>query len=284
MKSQLTILAGLVALTACAPATTTTTASVPSGTTLNYAAPAAPLALEYAFADSSSFSIQGGAIGDIRATTRSTGIASATYAAAGSDVEMRVRITDLAGSFTNSAMGGTTNATEADVTGEAIVTVSPRGVATVGQLPTTTRAAGQIGMGAAFFRRFVIRLPAGAIQRGASWTDTIATSEDAGGMKSSVEDVVTSTWARDTTVAGRTLHVITHSIHRKLNIAGSSEGVQIAQKLTGTAVGQTLWDAQRNIVVERAETTNLSGTFDLPAMGLTGLPLTAQGAGRITLR
>jgi hypothetical protein len=284
MKSQLTFIAGLVALTACAPATTTTTAPIPAGTALAYVAPAAPLSLEYVFADSSSFNIQGGAIGDIKATTRSSGTASATYAANGSDLELRVRITDLAGSFTNSAMGGTTNATEADVTGEAVLTVGPRGTMTVGQLPVSSRAASQIGMGAAFFRRFVIRLPAGQIQRGSSWTDTIATSEDATGMKSSVEDVVTSTWARDTTIAGRTLNVITHAIQRKLDISGSSEGVQIVQKLTGTAVGHSLWDSQRNIVVERFETTNLSGTFDLPAMGLTGLPLTAQGAGRITLR
>jgi hypothetical protein len=103
-------------------------------------------------------------------------------------------------------------------------------------------------------------------------------------MKSSVQDVVTSTWARDTTVAGRTLNVITHSTLRRLDVAGTSEGVEIAQKLSGTSTGYTLWDAQRNVVVERYETTSLSGTFDLPAMGLKGLPVTAQGSGRLTLR
>lgn len=284
MKSPLSFLAGIAALAACAPATTTTTTPAPVGTTLAYVAPAAPVTMEYGFADSSSFNIQGGAIGDIRATTRSTGTASATYAAKGSDVELRIRITDLAGSFTNSAMGGTNSATEADVTGEAVITVLPRGALTIQQLPTASRAAGQMGMGAAFFRRFVTRLPTVRSQHGTVWTDTITASEDASGMKSSVQDIVTSTWARDTTIAGRTLNVFTHSVQRRLEVAGTSEGVQIVQKLTGTATGHTLWDAQRSLVVERSETTSLSGTFDLPAMGLTGLPVTAQGTGRITLR
>jgi hypothetical protein len=284
MIKQLLALASAVALSACAAATSsTTTTPVAAGTSLTYAA-TAPVTATYAFADTSSFNIQGGAIGDIRATTRSAGTVNATYAPKAPDVEVRMTITDLSGAFTNSAMGGTTNVTEADVPGEAVLTVGPRGTLTVVQTPTASRAAQQVGMSAAFFRRFIIRLPAGRVQRGAVWTDTIANSEDAAGMKSSVSDIVTSTWARDTTIAGRTLNVITHSTQRRLEVAGSSEGVQIVQKLSGTATGYTLWDAQRNLVVERSETTSLSGTFDLPAMGLTGLPVTAQGTGRLSLR
>jgi hypothetical protein len=157
-------------------------------------------------------------------------------------------------------------------------------VLNIDQLPTVSRAAQQVGMGAGFFRRFVVRLPSGPVQRGSSWTDTISATEESAGVRSKVTDVVTATWARDTTVAGRLLHVINHSAQRTLDVAGASEGVEIAQKLTGTATGYTLWDAQRNLLVERFEATELSGTFDLPAMGLTGLPVTAQGAGRITLR
>jgi hypothetical protein len=283
MKTTIAWAAAAAVFSACAPAATTTTPAAPAGTAFAYSV-AAPITATYEFNDSSSFNIQGGGIGDIRATTRSTGTVSATYAASGSNVELRIRVTDLAGSFTNSAMGGTTNATEADVTGEAILAVGPRGTLTINQLPTASRAAGQMGMGAAFFRRFVLRLPATPIQPGANWTDTITASEDAGGMKSSVTDIVTFTWARDTTVTGRTLNLITYATHRKLDVSGNSEGVQIAQNLTGTATGHALWDPQRNLIVERSESTRLSGTFDLPAMGLTGLPVTAQGIGRITLR
>lgn len=284
MIRNLLAVSTIAVLTACATASAPGGATTgPSGMTLAYAA-AAPVSGTYEFSDSSAFTIQGGAIGDIRATTRGAGTVNATYTQKGTDVEVRLQVTDFAGSFTNSAMGGTTNATEADVPGEAVLTLTPRGEVTINSLPTATRAAQQIGMSSAFFRRFAIRLPGGRVQRGSSWTDTLRTSEDASGVKSTVHDVVTSTWARDTTVAGRTLNVITHSTQRQLDVAGSSEGVEIRQKLSGTSTGHSLWDPQRNVVVERFETTSLSGTFDLPAMGLTGLPVTANGAGRLTLR
>ena len=255
----------------------------PAGVRLAYAA-TAPTTVSYQFSDSSGFNIQGGAIGDIRVAAHANGTAEATYAPKGTDVEVRLRVTDLEGSFTNSAMGGSTSVTEADVQGEAIISISPRGVMTIGQLPTASRTAQGIGMGAGFFRRFTVRLPAGPVQRGASWTDTVSATDEGAGIRSSVRDVVTATWARDTVVAGRTLHVITHAAQRTLEVAGTSDGVEIAQKLSGTASGYTLWDGQRNLIVERFETTDLSGSFDLPAMGLSGLPVTAAGSGRITLR
>ncbi|HEY0303843.1 MAG TPA: hypothetical protein VGC44_02675 [Longimicrobiales bacterium] len=281
MRSLISISAGVL-LAACS-ATPPGAPPAPTGVTLRYAA-TAPATVTYQFADSSGFNIRGGAIGEINVTARGTGTADATLAPKGTDVELRIKITDLVGSFTNSAMGGTINATESDVTGEAVLTLSPRGVMTIGQLPTTTRNAQGVGMGAGFFRRFTVRLPAGPIQRGATWTDTVTASDDNSGVKSTVNDVVTSTWARDTVVAGRTLNVLTHSTQRTMEISGSSEGVQIAQKLSGTATGYTLWDAQRSLIVERYENTDLSGTFDLPAMGVSGLPVTAKGFGRITLR
>jgi hypothetical protein len=270
------LLAGCVASQPSAP-------PAPAGVALRYAA-TAPVTAAYNFADSSGFNIRGGAIGDIAVTARASGAADATLAPKDSGVEMRIKVTDLTGTFTNSAMGGTINATEADVQGEAVLTLSPRGVLTIAQLPTTTRNAQGIGMGAGFFRRFTVRLPAGPVQRGATWTDTVTASEDNAGVKSTVNDVVATTWARDTVVAGRTLHVLTHSTQRTLEISGTSEGVQIAQKLSGTATGYTLWDPQRSLVAERYENTDLSGTFDLPAMGISGLPVTAKGSGRITLR
>jgi hypothetical protein len=281
MRSLISISAGVL-LAACS-ATPPSAPPAPAGVTLNYAA-TAPATVTYQFADSSGFNIRGGAIGEINVTARGTGTADATLAPKGTDVELRIKVTDLAGSFTNSAMGGTINATESDVTGEAVLTLSPRGVMTIVQLPTTTRNAQGVGMGAGFFRRFSVRLPATPVQRGATWTDTVTASDDNAGVKSTVNDVVTSTWARDTVVAGRTLNVLTHSTQRTMEISGSSEGVQIAQKLSGTATGYTLWDAQRSLIVERYENTDLSGTFDLPAMGVSGLPVTAKGFGRITLR
>jgi hypothetical protein len=282
MKLYLCVLFAAVSLSGCST-TPPPASAAPSGTVFAYMA-SAPTTAIYQFTDSSNFNIQGGAIGDIRAVTRGTGAAQLTLTPRPNDVEARVRITDLTASFTNSAMGGTTSVSAADVQGEALLTVTPRGVVTVNQVPTISRAAQQVGIGTGFYRRFTIRLPAGAVQRGASWTDTVSSTEETGGIRSTVHDIIAATWARDTVVAGRTLHVITHATRRTLEVAGTSEGVQIAQKLAGTAAGYSLWDAQRNLLFERFEATDLSGTFDLPAMGLSGLPVTAKGEGRVTLR
>src|SRR5215204_3903174 len=112
--------AALIAGCAAAPATAP---PAPTGTSLTYAV-TAPVTVTYEFADSNGFNIRGGAIGDIAVTARASGTAEATQSPKGSDAELRIKVTDLIGSFTNSAAGGTTNATEADVQGEAIITVT----------------------------------------------------------------------------------------------------------------------------------------------------------------
>lgn len=282
MKTRHSLLVAAALLGGCATAPTGS-APAPAGTMLAYSA-AAPANVSYTFADSSGFNIKGGAIGDIRASRHTTGTADVSYAPTGPNVEMRIKLTDLSGAFVNSAMGGATNATEADVQGEAVLTITPQGELTIGQLPTASAAAQAVGVGPSFFRRFVMPVPGAPVRLGASWADTVSASDTTGGVRASVRDLVTSTWARDTVLNARTLHVITHATQRTLDVAGKNEGVEIVQKLSGTATGYTLWDAQRNIVVERFETTDLSGTFDLPAMGITGLPVTAAGSGRITLR
>jgi hypothetical protein len=137
-------------------------------------------------------------------------------------------------------------------------------------------------MSPSFFRRFYVRLPAGTVRRGAVWVDTISATDDNAGTKAVLNDVVTSTFVGDTTVNGRSVALITTSSQRTLNVSGTSQGVEIAQKLTGTSTGRVLWDAQRRLLVSRTESAQLSGTFDLPQMGVTGMPVVARGSLRIT--
>lgn len=273
----------IAALSACATAPSDPPTTGPAGALLAYAVPN-PAVLNYAFTDSSGFSIQGGAIGDIRVAIVSAGTAAVTYAQKAADIEATIRITDLAGSIVNSAMGSTTTATEADIQGNAVVTTTPRGVTTIVSTPTLSTSAQQIGLSNSFFRRFFVRLPQGRVRAGAVWVDTIALNESASGTKVDGADIVTSTFVRDTVVNGRTLALITTSSQRTLNVSGTSQGVEVAQKLTGTATGRTLWDAQRSLLVERTESSQLSGTFDLPQMGVTGLPVTASGSARLVLQ
>jgi hypothetical protein len=274
----------LLALPACASSSPPpATAPAPSGSVLAYAVPAAPT-VTYAFTDSSGFNIQGGAIGNITATINSSGTADITYAQAADGVEATIKVTDFAGAMTNSAMGGGPSATEADIEGVAVVKLSPRGNVTVVSLPKLAPNIQRVGVSNSFFRRFFARLPGARVQSGAMWVDTINISDENAGTKADVLDIVTSRFVRDTTVDARRLALITLTSARTLNIAGSNEGVEIAQKLTGTSSGRVLWDIERGVMVERTETSELSGTFDLPQMGMSGLPVTARSNSRMSLR
>jgi hypothetical protein len=139
-------------------------------------------------------------------------------------------------------------------------------------------------MNPGFFRSFFVQLPDGGVRPGDVWVDTVHTSDSEAGTVVSVDDVVTSTFVRDTVVDGRTLAVIATSAQRAVNISGSSDGVPIAQRLTGPGNGRALWDVERGLLVERSESWELSGSFDLPQMGISGLPVSAHRSGKLALK
>ena len=282
MSKRFLILAA-AALPACASTPPAAVTPAPTGFVLSYAETPAATAV-YAFTDSSGFDIQGGAIGNINAKIGSTGIAEVTYSRNADVLGASVVVKDFTGSMTNSAMGGGPTATEADITGAGTVTVTPAGASTVVSMPTLSKAAEGVGLSRSFFRRFFMRVPARAVQPGSIWIDTLNVVDESGGSKADVQDIQTSTFVKDTVVNGRTLALVTTSADRTLKITGVNEGVEIKQSLTGKTTGRSLWDVQRRILFQRIETSELSGTFDLPQMGMTGMPVTARGSSRVTLQ
>lgn len=279
MKPQMLI---LLALAACASAPSQPTAPMPASRPLAYALQ--PAAAMYAFSDTSSFQIKGSQIGDINVTIADTGTAEVALTSTTSGMQATVRVVTFSGSMANSAMGGGTSATAKDIEGSAVLTLTPRGFATVTAMPKLGRSIQSVGVSASFFRRFFIRLPASAVPAGGVWVDTVQATEESSGVKVSVHDISTSTLVGDTTVAGASVAVISITSERKLEISGTNEGVQIAQHLSGPVIGRAYWDRQRNLLVDRVETSQLSGTFDLPQMNMTGLPLTARSFSKLTLR
>ena len=279
-------LGALVLVAACASAGPPATEPAPTtaaATTLAYAQPTMSAAT-YSVTDSTLFEISGGPIGEIRVASSVRATTAVTYAQKGSDLEATMRVTDFAGTLTNSAMGGGGPvATESDIEGPATIIVTPRGMVNVASMPKLTQSAQQLGMSQSFFRRFFARLPARGVRPGTVWVDTISASDDNAGTKAVLNDIVTSTFVRDTVVNGQTLALITTTSQRSLDISGTSQGVQIAQKLTGSGSGRVLWDPGRHLLVQRTETAQLTGTFELPQMGVSGMPVTARGALRIAL-
>jgi len=263
-----------------APVTTTPPAA--PGVTLSYLAPAAPATLTYQFADTTNSDIQAGPAGSIRVGIGNRGTAELRFEGSGTDQRVTVTMKEFAGQFSNSAGGGPMTASATDVKGAAMLTVTPTGVATITQRPEITPAFRQVAGSDNVYRRFFVRLPARRAQPGTVWTDTITSTESNEGMSSTTRNIVRSTYVRDSLVAGRTVAVIATEGNRTLEVTGTSQGVQIVQKVSGKVSGMILWDPQLNALVLRDEKADMSGTFDLPAMGMNGMPITATG--RFVLR
>jgi len=243
----------------------------------------APDTLVYDFADTTNSTIQGGAIGQINVSIGSRGSVSVQLEPAQGATRATATLTDFAGTFRNSAGGGDVTAAAADVRGPAVMTVSPRGEVTFVETPTVSQQFRTIA-GDNVFRRLFHRMPGGAVSVGTTWTDTIVTEENNEGIVSRTRNVIRSAYARDTTVAGRQLAVINSIAERTLEVSGVSQGIDIRQTLQGTANGVTLWDPQSRAIVSRTESVDMRGTFDLPGMGVSGMPMTATGSLRMTLR
>jgi hypothetical protein len=249
-----------------------------------YRAPSAPVTRSYAFADTTSSNIQAGPAGTINVEITSRGVADLRFETAAPNQTVTVTFSDFAGSFTNSAGGASLTAGLGDIKGATVFTLDARGVATVTARPEITPNFRTVVGSENNFKRFFTRVPGGVTQIGAVWTDTVAGEESNEGINSRVRNIVRSTYARDTVIAGKTLFVITGDGERWLEIAGLSQGVEIVQKLIGKVTSLVLWDPERSALVLKDERAALSGTFDLPAMSLHALPIKSSSHTVIQLR
>lgn len=187
------------------------------------------------------------------------------------------------GSMTNS-MGPSMTISDSDKPGPTGLTVDARGVVTVIEKPELTTVMRQVFGSDAYVQRLFMRVPGRAVPAGTTWTDTVTINDEAAGMHTEMTNVVTSTLRGDTTVAGTRLLVIDSDITSTQRISGTQEGIEIRQTLTGTSTARTLWDPARGLVVERAEAGTSTGDMELPAMGMSGIPVNIRSVQAMRMR
>lgn len=260
-------------LGACAPAGP----RGPAPASLAYTLPATS-PVSYTAADTGSFDLQVAKV-EIASSAR----IELGFHPAGEKLRVTARFADFDGRFSNS-MGGTIRADESDVQGEFVAEVDRRGRVEVVQMPELSDQFRAVAGSQNVMLDLFVRLPGRPIEPGVAWTDTIRGEETNEGLTSRRESLVTSTWSGDTVVAGQTLRVITSRESNTLTISGSSEGVELRQQLSGTSTARTLWDPARALLVERVAAGELKGTLDLPAMGMTGIPVQASVRERLELK
>ena len=206
------------------------------------------------------------------------------FANAASGLNATLTYLTLSGSFSNS-MGPSVTIGDGDKPGPATLSVSPRGAITVLNRPAQLSASVRQVLGSeSLYQRLFTRLPGRAVASGDSWVDTMTVQDEAEGMTTSNVMIIRSTLAGDTTVGGRSFRLIRSEGTTETNVAGNAGGFEIRQTLTGTLSASTLWDAARGVLVERREYTTSNGTMDMPAMNMTGIPVSARGQATLRLR
>jgi hypothetical protein len=184
------------------------------------------------------------------------------FAPAGGGVEVSATYVDLDASVAN-PMSGTQRATEEDVDGPIVFTLSPTGEATLGSFPTVSGPAAQLIDIPTWAATFFPRLPAEAVGPGYTWRDTVtAESERADGVIVS-RSIVDYTVAGDTTLAGQSLVRVTFTSQDERRSDITQQGMAMTQDLGGTGRGWFLWDPARGLFHSQSYTAAFTGSMEV---------------------
>lgn len=237
----------------------------------------------YTFSDTADFSIQAGAMGTLDLRVGQSGVAELEFRRDVSGFEVMARFPEYSASF-QAPNQGITRADEEGIQGPIVVSLDARGAVAVVDTPYMNPAVLEVSGPESLVRPLFVHLPGREVEPGARWVDTVTTVEEGPETTSRGRSIITSTLRGDTLVAGDRLLVITTESDNLIELTGTSGGVEIRQRLTGTTRGRILWDPQRHLLVERHEEGRLTGTLELPGMGAEGLPVSGQIVRRISLR
>ena len=237
----------------------------------------------YVMGDTATFTIEAGPMGTMDVEVAQELTAELDFRHGNGGFVVEVAVPRYRGSFQNPAQGAM-RATEEHIHGPIGVSLDPRGNVAVVDTPRMDARILDITGPESLVRPLFVHLPGREVDRGDTWVDTVTTLEETPESTSRGHTVITSTLSGDTMVAGERMLVITTSSENVIEMAGSSGGVEVRQRLTGGTVGRIVWDPVRHLLIERVDRGELSGTLELPGMGVGGLPVRGAVVRRIGLR
>ena len=256
-------------------------AAGPSGG-LMYQVPDAPT-LTYVTGDTSNIDIDAGAMGSLRMRGTGTATLAMTFQRDAEGIQVTTVFQELNARLTQ-PMGGAQTADEGDLEGPLVFTMDERGHSTVVSMPEMKGQAAQMANPHAIAYEFFPRLPGGAAEPGATWTDTLHYEADVGSGETMNTTVMTYTVRGDTVVDGTTLLKITMSGTGDVTAFGVTEGMEVTQVFSGDISGYALWDPARSIYAGGYTEADMAGTVEVPAAGMPPMPLTVSARGHVRLQ
>jgi len=253
----------------------------PSGG-LMYRVPDAPN-LTYVTEGSQDISIDAGAMGSMSMAATSEATLAIAFASSPGGVQVTTTFQDVSASMSQ-PMGGSITATESDIEGNLVFTMDGKGKGTIVSMPEVKGSAGQLVNPATFVHEFFPRLPGGAVEPGATWTDTIQYDLEMDEGDVSSNSILTYTLVGDTVVDGANLLHITYEGEADVVGSGMTEGMEVIQAFSGAVTGMFLWDPARGVMVAGESSQDMDGTVEVPAAGMPPMPMTVTGTGTIQLQ
>jgi hypothetical protein len=276
-RSTSAAIALTLALAACGGASTSD-APAPAGMSISMPSAAATVVT----ADTITVEIDTGVMGTLEMQIKSGATLALSFAEDPAGFKTTVTYEALDASM-DVPMQGTMRADESDVTGSLGFTVSPRGHVNVTDRFDITGPAGQAVGNVSLAYQLFPRLPADAPGVGDTWVDTLTFEEEIEGATSVNTSIVEYTITGDTTVAGRSLLVISTSSIDERTSAGEMQGMSMTQVLSGRSTGSLLWDPAASLVYESKAASEMSGTMTVDMPGVPEMNLSMSGRHRTTL-
>lgn len=238
--------------------------------------------LTYTSSDSMSFDIEMGPGQTMEQTMGQSSRVTLSFApTTGSALTVTADVSEAEMYMANSMMGRQDMPGDA-LTGTYTFTLSPSGDVQMLESPELPEEARQL-MGEDRFREFFPHLPAEAVQPGQTWVDTVTAEAETEVGTTTNRSIITSTFRGDTTVNGRLLWVVEADKEISVDMVGETQGMEIRQELTGSATETIWWDPLRRLMQSSVSTGTMSGSFSMPAAGMSEIPVEASMHRRIQL-
>ncbi|HSR42793.1 MAG TPA: hypothetical protein VLL48_11490 [Longimicrobiales bacterium] len=257
-------------------------AAGPPRPALSYADPGVERT-EYRFADTAEVTMDLGGAGLQRVPVESAARLALSLTPTGQDVRVRMRFVEFSGRI-GGAMGGSTEASQDEITGPLVFSLTPRGEVVLQSLPDLGPRAEQLLNPASLARELFPRFPARPPSApGATWSDTLTYRAGRDDDALRAERHLTYTLGEEISLAGRRVLRIAGRGRARYTFEGTRMGMEARQTLEGPVESEILWDPVRRIPVSVRTEKRLTGTMELPALGTPPVPLELRGTTRVRL-
>jgi len=256
-------------------------AAGPSGG-LMYQVPETPT-LTYVTGDTSNIDIDAGPMGSMRMRGTGTATLSMIFERGAEGIQVTANFQELNARLTQ-PMGGAQTADQDDLEGPLVFTLDERGHTTLVSVPEMRGQAAQMANPHTVAYEFFPRLPGGAVEPGATWTDTIYYEAEVGPGETTSTTIMTYTLRGDTVVDGQTVLKIDMDGVADVVAFAVTEGMEVTQVFSGDVTGYALWDPARAVYLGGFSEADMAGTVEVPAAGMPPMPLTVSARSHVRLQ